>query len=250
LQSGIIGIIQARLTSQRLPAKVLAPLAGRPLLAVLQERLASARVDEWWLATSHDQSDDVLAAWGEVLGFRVHRGNDEDVLSRFTAIIRQREPNWIVRITADNPFLDGAIVNALIDALPDAEKSASLIGIGDELPVFPLGYGAQLAKATDVVESESQIPDDQFFHRSHVLSWLRLNATTALADVPAGWPRRPEWRWTVDTEIDLRMARAAFGVFGDRWPEIDYPKMVAALDAHPDIAAINRDVRQKELTEG
>ena len=46
LQAGIIGIIQARLTSDRLPAKVLAPLARRPLLAVLQERLASARVDD------------------------------------------------------------------------------------------------------------------------------------------------------------------------------------------------------------
>jgi hypothetical protein len=58
----VIGIIQARLSSSRLPGKMLAPLAGRPLLAVLARRLASARVAEWWLATTHERDDDVTAA--------------------------------------------------------------------------------------------------------------------------------------------------------------------------------------------
>jgi spore coat polysaccharide biosynthesis protein SpsF len=219
-------------------------------LAVLHARLASAKVDEWWLATSRHRSDDVTAAWGETLGMQVYRGEGDDVLSRFTAIIRKRDPNWVVRITADNPFIDGEIVNALINTLGRAEKSASLIGIGGEIPVLPLGYGAQLAKAADVMESESQIPADEDFHRSHVLTWLRSHADTAHAELPADWPRRPEWRWTVDTEADLRMARAAFNLFGNGWLSIGYPAMVTALDAHPEITAINCDVRQKEICEG
>lgn len=250
MKPGVIGIIQARLSSSRLPGKILCPLAGEPLLGLLVGRLASAQVDEWWLATSRERSDDVTAAWGESLGMRVQRGSVDDVLSRFTAIIRERQPNWIVRITADDPFVDGAIVNRLLGALPDAEKSASLVGYDGEVPVFPLGYGAQLARASAVVDSEDEIPDEESFHRSHVLTWLRVHGQNHSVSPPKNWPRRPDWRWTIDTELDLQMARRAFALFGSRAVEIGYCDMVDALDACPDIVAINRCVQQKEVSEG
>jgi spore coat polysaccharide biosynthesis protein SpsF len=248
--TGVIGIIQARLASSRLPAKILAPIAEQPLLAVLTGRLRGCRVEERWLATTRERDDDVTAAWGETLGLRVHRGDREDVLSRFTAIIRERQPGWIVRVTADDPFVDAALVDALVEALPDAEKRASLVGLGGEEPSFPLGYGADLARAADLLACESEIPEDQPYHRSHVLSWLRARRGPWSAPLPSGWPSRPSWRWTVDTPLDLEMARAAFSLFGERWTEIGYPEMVAELDARPDIVAINQRVRQKPLVEG
>src|SRR5262245_53254590 len=101
-----IGIIQARLGSSRLPGKILCPLAGRPLLEVLVKRLATARLDEWWLATTTDPVDELTADWGEALGLRVWRGSVDDVLSRFTAIIESSRPDWVFRVTADNPFTD------------------------------------------------------------------------------------------------------------------------------------------------
>jgi spore coat polysaccharide biosynthesis protein SpsF len=248
--AGVIGIIQARLSSNRLPGKILAPIGGHPLLAVLVERLRPARIGEWWLATSRDPRDDLTASWGEELGLRVHRGDLEDVLSRFTAITRERRPEWIARVTADDPFIDGALVNALLEGLADAEKEAALVGIGGEEPTFPLGYGAELARASALLSSESEIPEDQGWHRSHVLSWVRSHSPTHRVPAPADWPPRPAWRWTVDTPADLKMTRAAFELFGRRWPSIGYAEMVEALDAHPEITAINREVRQKELTEG
>jgi len=277
--TGVIGIIQARLRSSRLPGKILAPIAGRPLLAVLIERLRSARVEEWWLATTDGLDDDVTAAWGDALGVRVHRGSVDDVLSRYTAIIRERGPRWIVRVTADDPFMDGAFINALLEGLDVLEKAANskpplseasatasplstsslvppapvvppLIEIGGPLPVFPLGYAPQLARAEDVVASEATIPEDQPFHRSHVLSWLRANAKPHTLRAPASWPKRPDWRWTVDTLRDLEMTHDAFALFGDAWRDISYVDMVAALDTRPDITDHNRDVRQKALHEG
>ena len=256
--AGVIGIIQARIGSSRLPAKILAPIAGEPLLSVLSARLDSARVDEWWLATTAEREDDITAAWGRALGMGVHRGAVEDVLSRFTSIIRERRPSWILRVTADDPFMDGEIVNALIDALPEAEKRThegggkrvSLIEIGGPEPIFPLGYAPQLARADDVLASEGEIPADQPFHRSHVLSWLRAHTQPFAKPAPESWPRRPEWRWTVDTPLDLEMTRDAFDQFGTGWREITYVDMVAALDGRPDITRRNRDVRQKELHEG
>ena len=148
-----IGIIQARLGSSRLPGKILAPLAARCLLDLLVARLAGSRVDQWWLATTNSREDDVTEAWGQALGLRVFRGAREDVLSRFTAIIEQTRAQWVVRMTADEPFGDGALGDRLLGARGADEKAASLFyfprrpgkRVAGAPPSPPLGYGAQPA---------------------------------------------------------------------------------------------------------
>ncbi|MCP4039632.1 MAG: NTP transferase domain-containing protein, partial [bacterium] len=112
----VIGIIQARLGSSRLAGKILAPIAGRPMLELITHRLRNSRIQEWWLATSSDPADDVTEAWGFELGLRVFRGDDDDVLSRFLAIGREAGAEWILRVTADGPFLDAKLINVLLDA--------------------------------------------------------------------------------------------------------------------------------------
>ena len=256
LVTSVIGIIQARMSSTRLPAKILAPLAGRPLLALLTARLRSARVDEWWLATTSEPADDVTEAWGHALGLSVYRGESEDVLSRFAAIIRRREPEWVIRMTADNPFCDGEIVNVLLDARDEQGKDVSLLGFGDAepppagAPTAPLGYGAQLARADAVLRAEAKIPADQPHHRAHVLTWIEQQEGAATASLPLAWPHRPDWRWTVDTFEDLAMARSAFELLGLRATDAGYPTIVAELDRHPEITSMNRHVRQKAIEEG
>ncbi|MFT5443438.1 MAG: spore coat polysaccharide biosynthesis protein SpsF [Myxococcota bacterium] len=249
----VIGIIQARLGSTRLPGKILAPIAGRPMLELITHRLARSRVQEWWLATTDDPQDDITAAWGHTLGLRVYRGDTDNVLSRFTAIIREREPDWIVRATADNPFLSAEAVDHLLDAREEVGKNLPLIEFsGDENGVrqLPLGFGLQLARADAVVKSESEIAPSEAHHRAHVLSWLARHTEPKCCPIPNGWAARPQWRWTVDTHEDLAMARNAFAVFGRRAVDIGYREMVAQLDGYPDITAINRDVVQKTLAEG
>ncbi|MCH7867868.1 MAG: NTP transferase domain-containing protein [Myxococcales bacterium] len=253
----VLGIIQARLGSTRLPSKILAPLAGRPMLELISHRLRLSRVQEWWLATSSDPADDVTESWGHGLGLRVFRGEDENVLSRFTAIIREREPEWIVRITADNPFISAEAVDLLLDARVPFGKDHPLIEFvakADGSHQLPLGFGPQLARAEAVLASEDEIPEDQPHHRTHVLSWLAQSCAAKCCPVPDHWPARPEWRWTVDTFADLAMARSAFALFeahsSDRAIAIHYSEMVALLDAHPEIVAQNNGVEQKQLVEG
>ncbi len=281
-----IGVIQARMGSERLPGKILAPLGGRPLLAWLSSRIGSARVDEWWLATSSDPSDDVTEAWGFELGLRVFRGDSVDVLSRFLAIGAESRAEWMLRVTADNPFLDAGLIDALLDARDDSteSKEADAVRLCGGLPGhsqgamdshagrsepphdlettvkrsprLPLGYGVELVRLAALERADREIPDDQFHHRVHVTSWLS-HPTTADAqarffDVPTplDWPDRPDWRWTVDTYEDLAMARSAFRVFGPEAETIRYREMVAQLDTHPEITAMNRHVQQKKLEEG
>jgi spore coat polysaccharide biosynthesis protein SpsF len=267
-----IGVIQARMGSERLPGKIIAPLGGRPLLAQLWARIGGARVDEWWLATSSHPTDDVTEAWGFELGLRVFRGARTNVLSRFLAIGTEAKAEWIVRVTADNPFLDAKLIDALLDArdaspesknadairfsggLPIADPSDEMHEPSATTPRLPLGYGVELIRLSALQRADKEIPEKEFYHRTHVTSWLSSNASgnAKICDTPtpSAWPSRPDWRWTVDTYEDLAMARSAFRVFGREADTIDYPAMVAHLDAHPEIAAMNRHIDPKATEEG
>lgn len=244
--SGVVGVVQARAGSSRLPGKILAPLAGHPLLAVLAARLARARVDQWWLATTRRADDDLTASWGEALGWRVLRGSESDVLSRFASIARVCRPEWIVRITADDPFTDAAIVDLLLDAAVQAPPSVALVEAAGG--VLPLGYAPQMARGDAVLAADRSATASH--DRAHVLTWVAARSSRRPALLPSAWPERPSWRWTVDTADDLAMAQAAFALFGDAWPAIDYPAMVCALDARPEIPERNAHVRQKAIEEG
>lgn len=266
---GTIGIIQARMGSERLPGKILAPLAGRPVLGLLVDRIRNARVDEWWLATSSDPADDVTEAWGFELGLRVFRGHPTDVLSRFVAIGQETGVDWMIRATADNPFLDAPVVDCLIETrdqderakradairleggLPLSSGSGGLETSGPERsPRLPIGYGVELVRRSALAQAQQEIPANEPHHRVHVTSWLYARARVESFPTPPGWPDRPDWRWTLDTYEDLAMARSAFRAFGPCADTIDYPAMVAQLDEHPEIVAMNRHIPQKSLEEG
>ncbi len=249
----VIGIIQARMGSSRLPGKILAPIGGRPMLEVIATRLRASRISRWWLATSDRPEDDVTEAWGHSLGLRVYRGDEHDVLSRFTAILREERPEWFVRVTGDNPFVSGQAVDRLLDARDAEGKDLPLIefvGDANGARSLPLGFGLQLANAAAVIESEAAIPQAEEHHRAHVVSWLAKQCEPKVCPIPEAWPARPDWRFTVDTFEDLAMARSAFALFGPRALCITYPEMVALLDRRPEIVAINAEIEQKPVEAG
>lgn len=245
----IVAIIQARMNSKRLPGKILTPLAGLPLLAVIRERTKLAQVDSWWLATSSGIEDDITEFWGKTLGLNVYRGDLENVLSRFTAIARYEQPDWIIRLTADNPFVDYKSINHLIKL---AISSPSMIGyLKTSNPrVLPLGYMPEIVKTKCLLYAEAQIPELQFYHRSHVTSWVIENMECGTIKIPDQWKNRSHWRWTIDTKEDYKMAKKAFELFGSCWSQLDYQKMVEVLDQHPETTAINQHIMQKNTKEG
>jgi spore coat polysaccharide biosynthesis protein SpsF (cytidylyltransferase family) len=240
--------------SHRLPGTILAPLGERPLLAHIRERLRSARVDDWWLATSFEPADDVTEAWGFELGLRVHRGDPKDLRSRFAAIARETDADWILRVRADAPFVDAPLVDALLDGrdASEAAKQSDWLRIGGSSPPdaatgLPVGYCVELLRAgalgrtsrhlSDLDEPASiRGPREQ---ESGLGLGLGLISSAIEIPAPAHWPSRPQWRWTIDSYEDLAMARSAFRVFGRHAPTIDYPAMVEQIEAHPEIAALN-----------
>src|SRR5262252_6865844 len=106
-----VAIIQARMASTRLPNKVMRDLGDRPVLAwVVNAARAALGVDEVWVATSTAAADDAIVAWCEENNVAVHRGSEVDVLDRYVGAAKASDATVIVRLTADCPLLDPAVI--------------------------------------------------------------------------------------------------------------------------------------------
>ncbi|MBU4435405.1 MAG: NTP transferase domain-containing protein, partial [Alphaproteobacteria bacterium] len=109
-------ILQARMSSRRLPGKVLADLEGAPMILRQIERLRRApSLGKIIVATSVEASDDPLAACLESAGVLVHRGALDDVLGRFAEALNRFGPvKTLVRLTADCPLADPEVIEATL----------------------------------------------------------------------------------------------------------------------------------------
>jgi len=112
----VLAILQARMSSTRLPGKVMRPLLGEPMVWRQWERILRAKlISRLVLATSDDPSDDVLASFAASHGMACHRGSLDDVLARFAGAAEAFGPaDHIVRLTADCPLTDPALIDAVI----------------------------------------------------------------------------------------------------------------------------------------
>ena len=113
-----LAIVQARTSSSRLPGKVLLPIGDKPMILYQLERLQlSQRLDRLVIATSVDSSDDNLADVVGAAGFKVFRGDLDDVLERFRSCSAQEKATTVVRLTGDCPFSDSALIDELVRVL-------------------------------------------------------------------------------------------------------------------------------------
>lgn len=206
LQGPTVLLVQARMGSSRLPGKVLRPLAARPMIDWVLTRAARAeRVDRVVLATSDHPRDDRLAAHVQALGFAVERGSETDVLARFAAAAAAQGAGLVVRVTADCPLIDPAVIDAVI-ALQQSEGVDYASNV--EPATFPDGLDVEVftARALAEAHARAQTPSD----REHVTPFLRRGPFSRAnlahdTDLSA-------LRWTVDEAADLavvdRLARA------------------------------------------
>ena len=107
-------LIQARMSSSRLPGKVLLPLAGRPVIQWVVDRCASSSmVDRVLVLTSTDDSDDILEKWCNEYGTPCFRGELTDVLARYYHAAKHFTSETFFRITADCPLIDPDVLTAV-----------------------------------------------------------------------------------------------------------------------------------------
>jgi spore coat polysaccharide biosynthesis protein SpsF len=243
----IIGVIQARMGSERLPGKVLAPLIQREsILSTLVTRIETSDI-EWWVATTDNPEDDLIESWAKHLGLQVFRGSEKNVLSRFTAIAKISGAKWIVRVTADDPFMFSDEIKQLIQMTKSARESTHLICDNPRNRFYPLGYCPEIVRADALIKVEELILENQSFHRSHVTSFLRESSEYIELREEI---RHPEYRWTIDTNKDLEFAQKIFKKIKNSFATANYLDLLEICRSNPEIVRINADQQQKALSDG
>ena len=162
-------ILQARTGSSRLPGKVLADLAGRPMLAFLVERLRRCRsVDRCILATTELVEDDDLAELGDSLGLTAVRGSQQDVLSRFALAVEHTDAPVLVRITGDCPLVDPGLLEEMIHEFrgQDIDYFSNCAS-----PAYPDGLDVELIARRALLLSQAECTDAA--RRKHVTPLIR-----------------------------------------------------------------------------
>lgn len=221
-----LAILQARMSSSRLPGKVMAPLLGEPMIGRQVERLRRAkRIDKLMVATSVDPSDDSLAAYCESLGLSVFRGPLDDVLERYRAALAMHpDANAVVRLTADCPLTDPALVDQVIEHHHAAGADYTSNTLGTR--TYPHGLDTEVIRPDALFDAAARASDP--YEREHVTPYIyRRSETYRLAGV-ARHESRATLRWTVDFPQDLAFVREVYAKLYPFNPEFD-SDAVAAL---------------------
>lgn len=210
-------ILQARTTSSRLPAKVLLPLAGMPLVVLCARRLTRDGL-EVVLATSTHPSDDLLCETAGEYGLAVHRGPLEDVLTRFAECTEGlADDDVVVRLTADNPVPDAAFVRLLLQAWE--ANGTQYLGTASPADGLPYGLSAELFTVAALRAAHNSATSA--YDREHVTPWIRRHLGCAVFDGrdALGEDGLQRLRCTIDTAEDYQHATALFREAGG----IPYP---------------------------
>lgn len=238
-------IVQARMTSTRLPGKVLLPLAGEPMLTRLVERLRRVRrANDIVVATTTNATDDPIAALCAQLGVTCYRGSEQDVLSRYADAARLHGADVVVRITSDCPLIDPALIDQVIAAY---EEGGSDYVSNMLPPTWPYGMAVEVFSAAAL--SQANAAATQAAEREHVtpfLYWHPERYRLRNLDSPVNLSRH---RWTVDTPEDYELVRRLFDHLIPAHPQFTQADVLALLDQHPDWIAINQHVQQKPAAE-
>jgi len=231
-----LGILQARMSSSRLPGKVLKPILGRPMILLQIERIRDARhVDRLVVATSTDASDDVLVERCEAEGVECARGSLEDVLDRFYQVARKFVPAHVIRLTGDCPLADPNMLDDVmafhIEGGFDYTSNAL-----DDL-TFPNGLDVEVMRF-DCLErawQEARLPSE----REHVTPYFYNSPGRFRLGSYRGERDLSSLRWTVDEPEDLEFVRRVYEALYPANPSFRMEDILALLKREPALSAIN-----------
>lgn len=282
----VVAIIQARTQSARLPGKVLLDLAGRPMLEWVVMRARQAQtLSEVWVATTSDPSDDALADWLADKSYPHSRGSLFDVLDRYYQAVQASRAEVIVRITADCPLIDPALIDAAVLAFlghaPPAPPDSLPYPwdfVANRLPppwgrTYPIGLDVEVCHAAGLERAwrEAQQTHQRehvmpfFYDRTEVLDSRRLADLGAAAfqrEAPFAQAEPRQFkalllnhsedlgalRWTVDTPQDLEVLRTTLAHFAPRL-DFSWLEVLEFFRRNPQLGEINAGVHHKNVFE-
>ena len=244
----IVAIIQARLSSNRLPGKVLLPVAGEPMLARVYSRVRQAQlIDEIVVATTSDPSDLPILQFCKERGIACFRGDLYDVLDRYYQAALFTQADVIVRITADCPMISPEEIDRVIQAFLDsgADFAANRLPLPFERTT-PIGMDCEVCSFQALQQAWQKA--DQPYQREHVMPFLYDTPGKFKVVTVDMEPSQGHLRFTVDTPVDLQLANDIYEAFDGR-DDFSLEELLAENERHPEWQQKVAQVHHKNLYE-
>ncbi|CUH94423.1 hypothetical protein P22_0489 [Propionispora sp. 2/2-37] len=241
----INAIVATRMTSSRLPGKVLMDLAGKPALVRLIERLKRSRyLNEIVIATTVNKTDDIVVETAKSQNVKYYRGSEEDVLKRTVEAAEAHDTDFIVQITSDCPLIDSETVDRIIERMLEQPY---LHYVGNQLVrTYPLGFSVEIFRTRDLRLVEQTISDPSV--REHVsLYFYEHPELYKLSNVEAPhYLRHPEYRLTLDSEDDYQVIKNIYEELYPADPAFSLYDITRYLQQNPKIQLMNQHIQQKK----
>mgnify|MGYP006304579055 CR=1 FL=1 len=240
----VVAIIQVRMGSSRLPGKVLEDIGGKPMLyrVVVRARRAQT-LGRVVVATTHDASDDPVAAYCLAQGFPFFRGDPRDVLDRYFQAASHFNASIVVRLTGDCPLIDPLEIDRTVRAFHAGAADFA----ANRLPppwqrTTPIGMDTEVVSMKALEKAWHAA--DQKHHREHVMPYFYEEADRFKILVADHDPDLGHLRLTVDTPEDLTLTRKIYSYFDDQ-DQFSLQEVVDLMARRPDWQVINAGVTHK-----
>ncbi|MFH1979276.1 MAG: GNAT family N-acetyltransferase [Patescibacteria group bacterium] len=237
-------IIQTRMSSTRLPGKVMKKLAGKEVLWHVIERCKKCElVDAIIVATSTEHSDDKIEDFCKKNDVEVFRGDLNNVLKRYYQCALKHNLDYIIRVTSDCPFVDPAIIDESIRLLA-GNQNRKVVYVSNVLnKTFPEGLASEVFTFSALKKASKNAKEDE--EKEHVTPYIRKNLKTTSCSVDRSY--WGDFRLTLDEPKDYKLIKILYNKFYKRGCIVDVKQVIKFLRNNPGTASINAQIKQKTL---
>lgn len=240
-------IVQARMSSTRLPGKVLQQVLNRPLLQFQLERLSRVRnADTIIVATTTSQRDAPIVALCAAMKVDIFRGSEPDVLDRYYHAASDANADAIVRVTADCPLIDPEVVDDIIKTFLSPETKFDYVS-NTLVRTYPRGLDCEVFSFAAL--SETFNGASETYEREHVTPYMYRHPEKYRVGQVKADNDFSKYRWTVDTPDDFELISRMLKTLYPRNPNFGLTDCVKLMETHPEWEQINVQVEQKLVTE-
>jgi spore coat polysaccharide biosynthesis protein SpsF len=246
----IIAVLQARVSSTRLPGKVLKPILGVPMLEHHLERLSEVRcIDRLIVATSIQPDDDPIVELCRRRKVECFRGKLDDVLDRYYRAVESYRPDAVVRLTGDCPLADPEVIDEGIEYFcnDDYDYVSNCVE-----RTYPIGLDAEIFRFEALRQAwrEAQLPSE----REHVTPFIKNHPERFVLGQFKNDIDLSHHRWTVDEPEDFEFVRAVYQALYLQKPRFSMHDILYLLERQPELTRINYHIvhgagYQKSLNE-
>lgn len=236
----VVAIVQARMSSTRLPGKVLLDLEGKPLIQRVVDRILCSNVDKVIVATTTSMNDDKLVKWCKDHSISFFRGSENNVLERYYECAKSCDADVVVRVTSDDPFKDPLVINKAIDTLIGGQYDYVSNTI---YPTFPEGVDIE----TFTFDALKKCFNNAVLHsdKEHVTPYIWKNDRFFSLYNFTYEENLSSLRWTIDYKEDLDFFRAVYKHLKCKKCFL-MKDILSILEQHPEFYDLQRAVVRNE----